>query len=189
MTAALAEPSSAGGYDRVARWLHWLIAGLAVIVVALGWAVAQAPRNTPARDLVLLLHRSVGLTILALMLMRTLWRWSRAPPHLPASVGAFETALARGAHLILYLLFIAMPLTGYIDAAAAGHSVSVFGILTIPPLIAENDRLSQMAIAAHLVGQYLVYLFVALHVAAALVHGIVCRDGVLDLMLPVRRRR
>ena len=189
MTAAIAEPPAPAAYDRVARWVHWLVAALAVIVVGLGWALVQAPRNSEPRNLLLLLHRSVGLTILGTMLFRALWRAAHPPPPLPPSVGALETALARSAHAILYLLFIAMPLTGYFNSAAAGHGVSFFGIVAIPPLIAENDRLSQIAIAAHLVGQYLVYLFVALHVTAALLHGMVRRDGVLDLMLPTRRGR
>jgi cytochrome b561 len=178
--------STVVAYGRAARWFHWLVAGLAVVVVSLGWASAQAPRNTPARDLVLVLHRSVGLTILALMVCRALWRWRHAPPPLPPSVGALERALAGAAHAMLYALFITMPVTGYLDAAAAGHAVSFFGIVEIPPLIAEDDRLSQVAIAAHLVGQYLIYLFVGLHVAAALLHGAIRRDSVLDRMLPAR---
>jgi cytochrome b561 len=80
-----------------------------------------------------------------------------------------------------------MPLAGYLNAAAAGHAVSVFGLVSIPPLMPENDRLSQIAIAIHLVGQYFVYLFVGLHVVAALRHGVLKRDGILERMLPVRR--
>ena len=85
------------------------MAALAVIVITLGWAIGGAPRNTPSRDLLLLLHRSVGLVILAAMLFRVGWRWIHPAPAMP-----------------------------------------------------ENNRLSQAAIAFHLVGQYLVYLFVAL---------------------------
>jgi cytochrome b561 len=76
-----------------------------------------------------------------------------------------------------------------VNAAAAGHAVSFFGVLSIPPIMAENDRLSQIAIAIHLTGQYLVYLLIALHVAGALLHGVAKRDGVLERMLPVRRSR
>jgi len=121
-------------YDRVSRAVHWLVAALAVIVITLGWAIGGAPRNTPSRDLLLLLHRSVGLVILAAMLFRVGWRWIHPAPAMP-----------------------------------------------------ENNRLSQAAIAFHLVGQYLVYLFVALHVAGALRHAIVKRDGVLERMLPLPR--
>lgn len=187
MTRLILAPNAAPSYGRVDCAVHWLVAALAVIVVSLGWAIAGAPRNTHARDLLLVLHRSVGLTILAVMLFRTGWRWRHPAPPLPLSVARLERVLARCTHVCLYLLFIVMPIAGYVNAAAAGHSVSVFGVVSIPPLLHENDRLSQLAIAFHLVGQYLIYFFVILHVAGALLHGIVRRDGVLERMLPVRR--
>ena len=187
MTSAAPAPVSdtAASYDRTSRAVHWLVAALAVIVISLGWAIGGAPRNTPSRDLLLLLHRSVGLVILALMLFRAGRHWLHPVP--PSSLAPAERALARSTHFILYLLLILMPVAGLVNAAAAGHSVSFFGILSVPPLIPENDRLSQTAIAFHLVGQYLVYLFIVLHVAGALRHGIVKRDGVLERMLPRRR--
>jgi cytochrome b561 len=179
-------PGRPVGYDRIARAMHWLVAALAVMVVALGWAGATAARNTPARGSLLLLHGSVGLTILAAMLARMLWGWRHPAPPLPSSLGRLQAALARATHLALYLVFIAMPLAGYANAAAQGHAVSLFGIVAIPPLLPLDERLSQAAITVHLLGQYLVYLLVAGHVAAALLHGIVSRDGVLDRMLPRR---
>jgi len=184
-------PAIAAGeavYDRVARALHWLVAALAVIVISLGWAIAGAPRNTPTRDLLLVMHRSVGVTILAVMLFRAVWRWRHPPPPLPPAVTGLERVLAGCTHVALYLLLIAMPLAGYVNAAAAGHAVSVFGIVSIPPILAENNLLSQAAIAIHLVAQYLLYPLVVLHIAGALRRGFVKHDGVLDRMLPVRQR-
>jgi cytochrome b561 len=180
-------PAAAGRYDPVARAVHWLVAAFAVIVVALGWASVSAPHNTPARDSLLLLHRSAGVIIFALMLMRLLWRWRRSPPPLPPALGRLESGLAHLTHLGLFLIFIIMPLAGYVNAAAAGHAVSLFGLAAIPPFLPINQRLSQIAITIHLVGQYLVYLLVSLHVLGALYHGIFKRDGVLERMLPRRR--
>jgi cytochrome b561 len=174
-------------YDPVVRAVHWLVATLAVIVVSLGWAIPGAPRETESRDLLLLLHRSVGLLILALMVFRVVWRLGHPPPPLPADFPRIETLAAHANHALLYLILFVMPLSGYLNAAAAGHKVSFFGVVLIPPLLPENDRLAQAAVAVHLAGQFLVYALVGLHVAAALMHRIVRRNGILERMLPLRR--
>jgi cytochrome b561 len=176
----------AGIYDPVARATHWLLAALAVIVIAFGWA-SEAARDTPARQSLLLLHRSLGLTILALVLFRILWRVPYPSPPLPATVGPMQRLFAHLTQSGLEAVFVAMPLAGYVNAAAAGHAISLFGIVSIPPLLAVNGRLSQLAIAVHLLGQYIVYLLVGLHLAGALDHAMIRRDGVLDRMLPRRR--
>jgi cytochrome b561 len=185
---AAAAPRGAS-YDRVAQAVHWLIAALALTVVWLGWGIAWAPRNTPQRDLFVLVHESVGLTILAAMVFRAWWRWRHPPPPLPPALSRLEAGLAWLTHLTLYVLLLVMPLAGYSSAALAGHAVSYFGVFSIPPSLPINDRLSQVAIAIHLVGQYPLYLFVALHIAGALLHGFVRRDGVVERMLPMRGLR
>jgi cytochrome b561 len=176
-----------GAYDPVARALHWLVAGLAVIVVALGWAIPGAARASGSRELLLLLHRSLGLLIIAVILFRGWWRLSHPPPPLPPSLARIEVWAAHSTHLLLYVFFVLLPLSGYINAAAAGHMVGFFGIVAIPPLIAESPRLSQIADAVHLAGQFLVYALVGMHVTAALIHGLLRRDGVFERMLPRRR--
>jgi cytochrome b561 len=182
-----AEPAAAGGrYGRAARAMHWLVAALAVMVVAFGWAMEAAARNTPARGSLLTLHGSIGLAILGVMIVRTAWRWLHPAPSLPSSLTRLEVVLAHLTHIGLYLLFIGMPLAGYVNAAAQGHGVSLFGLVSLPSLLPTDPRLAQAAIAAHLVGQYLVYLLVGAHVAAALFHAIIKRDGVLERMLPRR---
>jgi cytochrome b561 len=184
---ATAASRGAARYDRVAQAVHWLVAVLAVTVIWLGWGIGWAPRNTPRRDFFVLAHESVGLTILAAMVFRVWWRWRHPPPPLPPALSRLETGLARLTHFVLYLLLILMPLAGFSSAAVAGHAVSYFGVFSIPPLLPANDRLSQVAIAIHLVGQYPLYLFVALHIAGALFHGLVRRDGILERILPLRR--
>jgi cytochrome b561 len=174
-------------YDGVAQSLHWLIAALAIAVATLGLLIPEAPRGSEWRDFVLLWHRSIGVVILLAMVMRVLWRLGHKPPPLPAILSPIETFLAHATHGLLYLAFLAMPIAGYLNTAASGHSLSLFGLVTIPPLVAENERLAQIAIGLHLVGQFAVYGFVAAHVAAALMHGIVRRDGVFSRMLPARR--
>src|SRR5258708_31295502 len=121
-----ADPAEVACYDPVARTLHWLVAGLAVVVVSLGWAIPGAPRETGPRDLLLLLHRSVGLSILALMVIRVLWRLFHPPPPLPADFPRVEALAAHADHALLYVLFLLMPLSGSLNAAAARHSGSAF---------------------------------------------------------------
>jgi cytochrome b561 len=151
--------------------------------------MAAAPANTLRRDSLLLWHRSLGLLILAAMLLRLVWRWRRRPPPLPPGVPALVAALARATHRALDAILIAMPVAGYLSAAAAGHGVSLFGLVALPPLLPEQQRLSQAAITVHLAGQYLFYFFVLLHIAGALYHAVVRGDGVFERMLiPVRRR-
>ena len=173
-------------YDPVARSVHWAIAILAVIAVSLGLAIPESPRNTGSRDLLMLLHRSLGLTILAIMLFRAAWRLRHPPPLLPGNMARIEVVLAHATHWGLYFIFLVMPLTGYVNAAAAGHPVSFFGLFAIPALLPENQRLAQLAIAAHLAGQFFVYALVAAHIGAALMHRLIRRDEVWARMLPRR---
>jgi cytochrome b561 len=182
------DPIEIATYGPVAQALHWLVAALAIAVVLLGWSMLGAPRESGSRDLLLLLHRSIGLLILLMMLVRLLWRRLHPPPPLPVEFPRLEAFAAHVDHALLYILFIAMPVSGYLNAAAAGHSVSLFGLAVIPPLIGTDERLSQIAIALHLAGQFAIYALVGLHVAAALMHRFIRRNSILERMLPLPRR-
>lgn len=185
--AASTGLASEAAYDPVARALHWIVAGFAVIIVALGWAIPGAPRESESRELLLSLHRSFGILIIATVLFRAFWRLSHPPAPLPPSVAWIEVWAAHANHLLLYVFFVVQPLTGYINAAAAGHAVNFFGLVNIPALVPEDPALSQIANALHLAGQFVIYALVAVHIAAALMHALIRRDGVLDRMLPHRR--
>ena len=184
-----ADPIEIEAYGPVARAVHWAVAALAVAVVTLGWAMTGASRGGDSRAVLLSLHRSVGVLILALMVFRVLWRLTHPPPPLPAGLPRREAAAAHADYALLYIVFLVMPLTGLLNAAAAGHPVGVFGLFAIPPLLREDPILAQVAVAIHLVGQFAVYALVAVHVAAALMHRFVRRNRILDRMLPLRRLR
>jgi cytochrome b561 len=175
------------GYDTVTRRLHWANAVLAVVTVMLAWGIVGAARHDPARQLLIALHGSFGIAILALVLFWCGWRLRHKPPALWPLLTRIEVLLARGTQAALFALFVAMPVSGYVSLAAAGHAVSLFGVVAIPPLVPASGRLSQAAIALHLLGQFLIYGLVALHAGAAMLHGFVRRDGILEWMLPSRR--
>jgi len=98
----------------------------------------------------------------------------------------FEIVLAHATQAALFLLFVAMPISGYTILAASGRSVSFFGVVAIPPLVPQSGLLAQAAVALHLTGEFLIYGLLALHIGAALMHGFIRRDGVFERMLPRR---
>jgi cytochrome b561 len=173
-------------YDPITRGVHWLNAILALMVIFLAWAMLGMPRHSNARGWLIMLHASLGIVVLAVMLFWAGWRLRHGSPPLRPLLTALEAMLARATQAGIFVLFVAMPISGYVALAAAGKSVALFGLVNIPLLTPESDRLSQAAIALHLAGEFLIYALVALHVAAALRHGFIRRDGILERMLPRR---
>jgi cytochrome b561 len=159
---------------------------LAAVVVLLAWGISGAPRHGGTRDWLIALHGSVGLVILLLMMFWLGWRLRHSSPPLRPVLTGIEIVLARSTHLGLQLLFGFMPLSGYVSLAAGGRPLSFFGVVAIPPLVPESGLLSQAAIALHLVGEFLIYALLAAHIGAALMHGFIRRDGILERMLPRR---
>ena len=173
-------------HDPVVRRVHWLNAILALLAIMSAWGISGAPRHGAARGWLIVLHGSLGLTILGATLFWAGWRLGHPPPPLRPVMNTVETVLARTIQAALVLLFVAMPISGYLSLAAAGKSVSFFGLVDVPPLVAESGRLSQAAFALHLLGEFLIYGLVALHIAAALQHALIRRDGIMERMLPRR---
>lgn len=173
-------------YDAVTRRLHWANAILALVTILLAWNLLATPRHDAMRGRLIMLHASFGMVILSLMLFWAGWRVRhRAPPLRPA-LSAPQAVLARVTQTLLFLLFLAMPGSGYVSLAAAGKAVSLFGVVSLSPLVPQSGRLAQLAVAVHLLGELLIYGLIGLHVAAALRHAVWRRDGILDRMLSPR---
>jgi cytochrome b561 len=173
-------------YTATAQFLHWLTAVLMFTVLPLAWVMVSMKDNSPYRGVLFTLHKSVGLTILAIAAMRVLWRAIYSPPPL-RQFGPLEAKMVLTSHWLLYFAMIAMPISGYLLSAAGGHAVSYFGLFTLPGL-PKSEALSHAADWVHVaIGQWLVYALIALHLVGTGWHVAVRRDGALDRMLPQQK--
>jgi len=185
--------NASGKYTRTAMALHWVVAVLITINVALAWTVDLFPDGMvrPVIDL----HKSIGLTVLGLALLRILWRLSHRPPPMPASYPRIERAAAHAAHLVLYGLIVGLPLSGWLHDSAykdAGNApLRLFGV--IPwfriALLADLDPVTKehwhsLLYLVHESLAYVLYGLVALHILGALKHQFVDRHAELQRMLP-----
>jgi cytochrome b561 len=174
-------------YDGVAILLHWSVAALVAAQFVWGWWMLTIPEDPPGLQAgAFNLHKSVGLSILGLMLLRVAWRVTHRPPPLPP-MPAWQSRLARTDHALLYALLLLLPATGYLGSAFSGYPVSYFGIV-LPSWAAENGAAKELLSVAHLALTWLLAASVGLHVAGVLKHTWVDHDRLLRRMLPARRR-
>ncbi|HLJ18870.1 MAG TPA: cytochrome b [Stellaceae bacterium] len=171
-------------YGRTAVVLHWAVAVLILVALVLAWVLPR--RNAPGYDVLLELHKSVGMVVLAVVVSRLLWRF-RNPVAPAAGLTPLEAGLSEATHWALYAVMFVIPLTGYLFASAEGQHLDFFGLFTAQSPMPTDRAVSRPLEFVHKTGQYAVYGFVGLHVAAALYHHFVKRDGVLQRMLPMLR--
>lgn len=178
---------AADSYGRIAKAVHWTTLLLIAGVYAAVWA-SHAVGSREQSTLLVQLHRSLGLTILALTLFRLAWRWSARIPPLPAELPTTQKFAARATECILYLLLVLQPALGLLNTNARGRRVDFYFLGELPPVVGPDKVLAKQAMAAHELVGYLLLTLIALHAAAALFHHFVRRDNVLNAMLPHRRR-
>jgi cytochrome b561 len=172
-----------------ARWgsvsigLHWTIAGLVLLVQVPAGITMEAVGRGALQNALYNVHKTTGVTILILAVIRLAWRWSNPVPALPADLPAWQARTARITHGLLYVLLFAMPLSGFLYTALSGFPVPYFGLVDLARLVPENKPAGEVFKAIHLSLQWALYLVAALHVAGALQHHFVRRDGVLQRML------
>ena len=162
---------------------HWLIAGLIVTQFILGWTAVDLPLGMH-KLAVFARHKSFGMTVLMLALIRLAWRLKNLPPSLPAKMHRVERFLARFTHVSFYILLIAMPLSGWLMSSAKNYSVSWFGAFTWPNLIGPNETSFNFFKTLHHFLSNVLFGIAALHILAALKHHFWNKDDVLARMLP-----
>jgi cytochrome b561 len=134
-------------------------------------------------------HKSVGITILGLVVLRLLWRWMNPTPELPETLKPYERVLANLTHAGLYILLFALPLSGWMMSSARGFPVSWFGFIQLPDLVPKNKPLYEAMLETHETLVWALFTIVFLHVAAALKHHFLLKDNVLRRMLPFTKNR
>jgi cytochrome b561 len=171
-------------YTHTAMLFHWLIAVLIIGTFTMGLVMTDIPGLTPTKLKYFSWHKWAGVTVLALAALRLLWRLQNGPPPYPAAMPAWQQTAAHRLHALLYILIFAVPLSGYLYTLAAGVPVVYFGLFKLPVLIGPNPALKPVLQAVHFWLNMILAGAVGLHVAAALKHQFVDRDGILKRMLP-----
>lgn len=167
-------------YNRGARAFHWTIAIFIIVNIALGLL------HEPLEKIVQLmpLHKSIGLSVLVLTVGRIGWRLAWTKPPWPGSVTPFERAVASGTHFLLYVLMLAMPLTGWVFSSAGKYPLTFFDLFPWPKLpVVKDSLLAGLTHEAHEILGWVMLALIVLHVAAALRHHFVLKDSILRRML------
>jgi cytochrome b561 len=184
-------------YTSVAIFLHWLIALLVIGQLAGGLIMVEIPREAAElRFEVFQLHKSFGVTILALTMVRIAWRLLHPVPALPSRMSNLEKALARGAHVLFYALLLFVPLIGwaYVSTASLNVPTMLFGVVHFPHIEFLHEASNRKELApifeeTHEYAAKAVIVLLLLHVGAAVKHHLIDKDGVLVRMLPVLKKR
>lgn len=177
--------SASPRYSSVAIALHWAIAAAIFCTFPLGVYMADLPLS-PRKLQLVSYHKWVGITLLALACARLAWRLGHTPPALPPGMPAWQRRAATGAHWALYALIFAIPLSGWMYSSAVGVPTVYFGLWQLPDLVGRDKALAAALKLAHQALNFTLLAIVVVHVAAALKHHFVDRDGLLRRMQPGR---
>ncbi len=177
--------SSQQHYRAGAKWLHWLIALLVFGMLGAGLFMTDM-RISPQKIQLYMTHKSVGLTVLALMLLRVVYRLKNPPPALPLDLPAWQKTASRITHILLYVLLFAMPISGWLMNGASGFPMKYFGLVRVPDLLARNQENLTLLKSVHFYIAWTLMAVIAVHVLAALKHHFIDRDSVLRRILPAK---
>ena len=183
-TDAAATAAPPHRYDRIAAWLHWAIGVLLLIEIAFGLLLDEiAPRGTPARAGVINLHKSVGIVIGLLIVVRIAWRFAHAPPPWPATMSIRRQRAAHVGHVLLYACMVVAPLAGYLGSNFSKHGVRFFGWV-LAPWGPDWPAAYSLLVGVHHASTYLLLALTIGHVAMALKHAVIEGDGIFARIAP-----
>jgi cytochrome b561 len=178
---SLKNPSDRWG--GVSQLLHWTTVILIVVIAYIGLTMGDLP-NGPDKIKTYALHKSIGLTILALVVLRVLWRLVAGAPHPVPGSPRWQERIASLTHIGIYVLLFAIPISGWVVNSSAGFPLQWFGLFNLPAIVGESHDLHEAAEEAHELMFWLLALMVAAHAGAAFYHHLFQQDATLARMLP-----
>ena len=170
-------------YTKTAKALHWLMAILFFGLLALGFYMHDLPLS-PEKLKLYSWHKWAGVTAFLLVWLRLFWRVTHRPPALPISMPKIMQLAAHAGHLLLYVLMIAIPLSGWLMSSAKGFQTVWFGVLPIPDLIGKHKETGDLLQTLHMGLNLIFVAVIAGHIGAALKHHFIDKDDILKRMLP-----
>jgi cytochrome b561 len=179
---------NSASYSGRQKIFHWTIA-IAVLAIIPAGLIMNRIGEGPAQNQLYDLHRSFGFIVLLLAALRLRIRMSDGAPEPAADLTAFERVASVTVHRLLYALLLLMPIVGWAAMSAYGGEWSVFHLFMPPPLVPKNEQLSDALFRLHEFGGFIMAALVSVHIAAAIFHGFIRRDGVLARMLPGSARQ
>ena len=179
--------SAAPQYTSTAKVLHWLIALMIIGLFALGQYMSDLSMS-PSKLQLYSWHKWAGVTVFLLVLIRLGWRLLHTPPALPAQMSKPQRLASHIGHAVLYLLMLAIPISGWLMSSAKGYQTVWFGVVPLPDLIGKDKQIGEALVELHESLNGLLMLIVAIHALAALKHHFIDRDDVLIRMLPSRKQ-
>jgi cytochrome b561 len=174
-------------YTRTAIALHWLTVALIATGFTLGKWMVELP-VAPQTLRVYAYHKWIGLTVFLVTILRLAWRFAHPLP-LPAGLPRWQRRGAAASHFSLYVLMLAIPISGWLFSSASGVQVIYLGLIALPNLVPKDDALAATLKSVHFALNFTLLALVLLHAGAALRHQFVQRDRVLARMLPPLSRR
>lgn len=174
-------------FDRTTRLMHWLTAGLMLVVFVLAFSI-DIVTSRSSHMAFLQLHRSIGLTIWVLTMARFVWRCFAKYPNWPSDMSRTMQVLAMASEYGLYALLLTQPILGLLQTNAHGDQVNLYFIGQLPALIEKNRQLAEQLLAVHKAVGFSLLGLIALHASAALFHHFWRRDDTLTAMLPAADR-
>ena len=168
-------------WGSITRALHWLMALLLVLQAGLGFVADELSRS-PLKVDVMTAHKSLGISLLLLVLIRLAWRWFSPTPGLPAKTGKLTAIAAHASHGLIYILLIAVPVSGWLVASTSIIPWKLWWVIPWPRLASPDQELNALASDLHEGAFVALCVLVAVHIAAALKHHFVDRDDVLRRM-------
>ncbi|MBX9805193.1 MAG: cytochrome b [Alphaproteobacteria bacterium] len=170
-------------FGTVAKAFHWIMAIAIIGMLTVGFIMADMDPS-PSKWTLYTLHKSTGVVILTLVILRLTWRLRGPVPQLPSTLRPIHHHFAKLSPIALYSLMFLMPLSGFILSQTGGHPISFYGLFTLPTILPKNLDLSMFAGTIHTYGGYAFVGVLGLHLSAGLFHHFILKNNVLTRMLP-----